>query len=504
LTIVIGEHGAPFTVERTKLTERERKQYDSGWTNHAFNQFASDRISVRRHIPDVREGLCRSQSFSSNLPSTAVIICFHNECLSTLLRSVHSVLDTTPEDLLKEIILVDDHSTYDDLKKPLDQYIEQMPKVKLIRTQKREGLIRARLIGTNATTAQVLTFLDSHIECTKGWLEPLLECIHANHTSVVSPVIDCINDDTFAYEPLMMDHIQVGGFDWDLSFSWHFPPHRDRNRPGAPYSPISTPTIAGGLFSIHRDFFERLGFYDQQMEVWGGENLELSFKTWMCGGSLKIHPCSHVGHVFRAKSPYVQSSDAIKTVRRNLVRLAEVWMDDYKGFFYERLGFELGQFGDVSERKALRAGLHCRPFKWYLENVTPETFVPSKALASGDVSFRGRLFHKNDECVNISSRFFCLDFRKHCRTSTVEFHPRRSMSYEHIRLIFYLSTSLFSTCVLKQRGTLQYKNLCIELDSNNVGIYLAYCTGLPNQVWKFARIAHSSAVGYTIAPLPIR
>lgn len=54
----------------------------------------------------------------------------------------------------------------------------------------------------------------------------------------------------------------------------------------------------------------------------------------MCGGRLEIAPCAHVGHVFRKTTPYSFPGGTGRVVNHNNARLAEVWLDDWKHFYY--------------------------------------------------------------------------------------------------------------------------------------------------------------------------
>lgn len=54
----------------------------------------------------------------------------------------------------------------------------------------------------------------------------------------------------------------------------------------------------------------------------------LTAQVWLCGGSVEVVPCSRIAHIERAHKPY--APDLNPSMRRNALRVADVWLDEYK------------------------------------------------------------------------------------------------------------------------------------------------------------------------------
>lgn len=283
----LGEQGKAETLDPSDKKEEDKLFHENG-----FNALLSDKISLNRSVPDIRHPGCRDKKYLSELPSVSVVVPFYNEHWSTLLRTAYSVINRSPKELLTEIILVDDCSNKKFLKDPLDKFVaENLPKVRVIHLPKRGGLITARLAGAKAATGDVLIFLDSHTEANVNWLPPLLEPIAEDYKTCVCPFIDVVAYDTFEYRA--QDEGARGAFDW--KFFYKRLPLRKTDLEH-PTEPFESPVMAGGLFAISAKFFWELGGYDPGLDIWGGEQYELSFKIWQCHGRMVDAPCSRVGH----------------------------------------------------------------------------------------------------------------------------------------------------------------------------------------------------------------
>lgn len=117
------------------------------------------------------------------------------------------------------------------------------------------------------------------------------------------PVIDGIDMNTWAYHPQyggsntyfrylqcilaiaslhrtkLHLHFCRGIFEWGLLYKESEITSQELARLKYPAEPFRSPTHAGGLFAINREWFAKLGYYDAGLQIWGGEQYELSFKV---------------------------------------------------------------------------------------------------------------------------------------------------------------------------------------------------------------------------------
>ncbi|KAK5855248.1 hypothetical protein PBY51_005370 [Eleginops maclovinus] len=377
----------PTHSEMGKVVQLEEREVEASVVQkYGFNEVVSEKISLHRRLPEARVPECFGEQYSESLPSASVVICFHDEAWSTLLRTVHSVLDTTPKQYLQEVLLVDDLSQHGHLKSVLSEYVSHLDGVRLIRSTKRLGVGGCRTLGAARAAGEVLVFMDSHCECQKGWLEPLLERVAQDRTRVVSPIMDVIDWQTFQYNATQWP--VRGVFDWRLDFYWESKPELQEKDPDSSVRPVQSPVLGGGVVAIDQHFFQSVGAYDPGMVLWGVEQIELSIRVWSCGGSLEVVPCSRVAHLDHHHLPYTFPDDEL--IQRNKIRIADTWMDAYRKIFYRRdtLAHFIRQSEspNITERLRLKRSLGCRNFHWYLTTVYPQLYIPQDRPAlSGEL-----------------------------------------------------------------------------------------------------------------------
>jgi glycosyltransferase involved in cell wall biosynthesis len=304
------------------------------------------------------------------IKTASVILAAHNEH-KYLERTIKSIIDESKPDQLLEVIVIDDGSD-----PPLSEITDKMKneKVKLIRQNERKGLIRSKSHGAAIARGDLIIFLDAHVKPERQWLTPLFRHTNENWKRVVVPVIPILNGDTWRVESAAVGYKMM--FDWGMGFNWF--------DDGNDWVPI----MSGGLLAITRRYWHWSGEYDNGMLQWGGENIEQSIRIWLCGGEIVVARDSRVSHVFRPNFPYAVNNTQVNI---NKVRLAEVWLDQYKEFFYRADPYAqtlVPYMGDTSQREQLKIKLQCKPFQFFVDRFRSvfdrENMLPARHFAIKD------------------------------------------------------------------------------------------------------------------------
>ncbi|CAO1435761.1 unnamed protein product [Diamesa hyperborea] len=397
-------------------------------------------------------------------------------------------LNRTPHELIHEIILVNDASDRDELYEPLAKYVEENfhGMVKILNLKDRKGLIVTRMEGAKIATGEVLVFFDSHIEVNTNWLPPLIEPIALNPRTSTQPVIDKFNPQTFEYE-IYNENGERGVFDWHFVFIYLNLKPEDLIDPSLPHE---TPLMLGCAFAINRQYFWDLGGYDDQLLIWNGENYELSFKLWLCGGKLLEVPCSRVAHTFRKHFKF-RKLDGVDFEYRNFKRVAEVWMDDWKEHLYIRNPERYAKIdaGDLTKQKAIRKQLNCLPFDYFMYYVAPELSVVYPVPNAGDFAY-GYLKTESDTkyCIDSGGKDKrCIIYQCHDETGWQQFfHLTKNAHVEHHTVKSCLNIPNSETLENDQwnynpithqleQDTQNNNTLCITADLENKSLVFLTC-----------------------------
>ncbi|KAK7009295.1 polypeptide N-acetylgalactosaminyltransferase 1 [Biomphalaria glabrata] len=491
-----GEMGKPVV-----LTPEEEARAQEAMSEFNVNIVASDVTPLNRLVPDSRLNKCDQLKYdTSHLPTASIIIPFYDEWPSLLLRTIYSVINRSPRHLVKEIILIDDASTLEQLKNSLEEYIdEHFPQglVRLVRIPVRSGLIQARMRGCHEAKGDVLIFFDSHMEVNIDWLEPLLTEIAKNKTVVAMSTLDYVQRDSLEYK-YNHDYLTRYGWDWRMVFFETL--FREDQIGPDPRNPREGATMVGAAFAIDKQYFLHLGGYDESMTVWGGENLEMGWRVWQCGGRLMHVPCSRIGHVPRSQ-PYSFPGGRKQVEHFNYKRAISVWMGNYSRYVYSIFpDMKDLNVGDISARLDLKARLGCHDFKWYINHVWPEL-----AIFDENVKVWGQVRNKiHNKCLDNDGHLFQYEADLHF-TPCDRTIDKQGFSLTNDNL---LQTSLqcvvchdpsknpdikLEDCIIGTRDKWDYtkdqrllhikSNLCLDVGTK--GPMLKNCTTDATQIWTF-------------------
>lgn len=267
---------------------------------------------------------------------TAIIYAIDNKYLD---KTIDGLLDRTPG--LNEIIVCDDAGLG-----------YSRSGVIVLHTDK-IGRAKAWNAAAEIATGQVLIFLKDKTKVSDDWVLPILKKLEGDPKALVSPVVYTLDLGLWMTESSRWRRF---GWRWDLNIY-------DRTYVGSDDSPA----VSSYCIAVTKEWFDYIGCFDQGMHIGSGEDIEISIRSWLLGGSVRVCDDSVV-------SVALELDYGVKTLS-NLARIVEAWFPGRATHFYNSRGLkpqdlDIGRLGNLTRLQAKMK----RSVEWFLNTKQPELF----------------------------------------------------------------------------------------------------------------------------------
>ena len=219
--------------------------------------------------------------------------------------------------------------------------VQTDPRVKLIKLDKSIGQRAAYNLGVRESSGEYMMKIDAHALMSPGYDEVLKA--HCPPKTTVIPVMRRLDVRKWRDKPRFKTRFMFFGLDLYCHY-WH----SYRKQPGAKDEYPELMTGQGSCWFTTREWNDYIGLLDEGVGSWGNVGIEVSLRTWLCGGSLILNPKAWQAHWFRVGQggfPYPMSG-------RQVARAHKYTRENY---YYKDDAFEH----------------QTRPFYWLIEKFQP-------------------------------------------------------------------------------------------------------------------------------------
>jgi len=284
-----------------------------------------------------------------------ILIYFDN--IDMVQETIEDLVDkTTLSDIDTVLICNDSGQIIDD--KRLNQIIAH--KTKVLDTN-RIGRSQSWAKAVSASDGPILVFIGGVTKFEGHWLTNLI--VELDETDIVSPLINVLDKNIWH---ALGNRWERFGWRWDMELC---------NKPFA--GDNLTLSISSFCFAVKRKRYNEIGGLDTGMDSGAGEDIEISYRNWVFGGSCKICRTSRIATAASRKS----AAESL----RNMSRIVKVWLPEFEKYVninHERLP-DTGKINNLTRLEVHRAASNSQ----ILQMLQPESLgiFSLQAACSGKV-----------------------------------------------------------------------------------------------------------------------